>query len=305
MLEEQLIVARWILYLNLGLLFGLPLFSLYTPQGSQVPGPFRRRAPLALLAIVGLLASVWGFLVVTAGMMGVPLLSLDRATLESVTLETAVGWAFVVRVVALLVVLALACAWRAGGRATVPAITAMAALAIATLAWSGHGVATEGMAGWIHLASDVIHLLAASAWLGALVTFLWAAATTRDGSVGSLHGLHRALDGFAVSGIVIVGLIVLTGLVNGALLVGVEGGWKLGASTYGQLLILKLALFAAMLALAASNRFRLTPAIGGGIDGASAAVARLRRSVGLEAATGVAILGLVAWLGTLEPPASG
>ncbi|HEX8056471.1 MAG TPA: copper homeostasis membrane protein CopD [Novosphingobium sp.] len=305
MLEEQLIVARWCLYLSLGLLFGLPLFSLYTPQWSQMPGPVRLRTPLALFAIVGLLVSVWGYLVTTAGMMGVPLLSLDRATLGLVTLETAVGWAFVVRVVALLVVLALACASRAGGRATVPAITAMAALAIATLAWSGHGVATEGMAGWIHLASDVIHLLAASAWLGALAALLWAAATTRGGSAESLHGLHRALDGFAVSGSVIVGLIVLTGLVNGALLFGVEGGWKLGASIYGQLLILKLALFAAMLALAASNRFRLTPAIGAGIDGGSAALARLRQSVALEAATGVAILGLVAWLGTLEPPASG
>ena len=75
---------------------------------------------------------------------------------------------------------------------------------------------------------------------------------------------------------------------------------------YGQLLLAKLALFAAMLALAAANRFRLTPAFGKAIaqgDG-SCAVAALRRSLAAEAGAALLILGLVAWIGTLAPPMS-
>ncbi|AOF94793.1 copper resistance D family protein (plasmid) [Sphingobium sp. RAC03] len=76
------------------------------------------------------------------------------------------------------------------------------------------------------------------------------------------------------------------------------------ARQYGQLLFMKHALFAAMLAMAASDRFRLIPALETGIDSGSnkMAVARLRRSLWAEAAAGVVILGLVGWLGTLEPP---
>lgn len=76
------------------------------------------------------------------------------------------------------------------------------------------------------------------------------------------------------------------------------------ARGYSELLFMRHALFTAMFAMAASNRFRLTPALEVGFDrGANqVAVARLRRSLWAEAAAGVVILGLVGWLGTLEPP---
>src|SRR3546814_1623346 len=61
-----------------------------------------------------------------------------------------------------------------------------------------------------------------------------------------------------------------------------------------------------MLVLAASNRFRLTPALEAVLaaDQTRSATARLRRSLWLEAGAGIAILALVAWFGTLEPPRS-
>ena len=103
-----------------------------------------------------------------------------------------------------------------------------------------------------------------------------------------------------------VGTIVVTGLVNGWMLVGIGNVATLPAILYGQLLIAKLALFVAMLALASLNRFRLTPAFERSIaaDDHGRALAALRTSLALETACVVAVLGLVAWLGTLAPPAS-
>jgi len=45
----------------------------------------------------------------------------------------------------------------------------LGAAAVAALAWAGHAGATQGGQGEIHVVADALHLLAASAWLGALV----------------------------------------------------------------------------------------------------------------------------------------
>ena len=76
-----------------------------------------------------------------------------------------------------------------------------------------------------------------------------------------------------------------------------------------RLLALKLLLFAAMLALAAANRWRLTPALEAALIDSDAdpamAAAAMRRSLIAELMAGAAILALVAWLGTLDPFAPG
>ena len=107
----------------------------------------------------------------------------------------------------------------------------------------------------------------------------------------------------------IVAAIMASGAVNASLLVGPDRILALGASRYGVLLLVKLGLFALMLALAATNRFRLTPALvaaapGGGPD-AERALRVLRRSIAAETAAAIAIFALVAALGTLEPPSAG
>ncbi|MBK9999942.1 MAG: CopD family protein [Sphingomonadales bacterium] len=61
---------------------------------------------------------------------------------------------------------------------------------------------------------------------------------------------HRALEQFSRVGTLAVGLIVLTGIINSLSLMGLPHPYALFASRYGQLLLIKLALFAAMLMLA-------------------------------------------------------
>ena len=177
------------------------------------------------------------------------------------------------------------------------------AVALGSLAWSGHGIMDDGRTGTVHLVADIVHLLAAGVWIGALASLLWMLATARDDSTATSH---QALAGFASVGTASVALVVASGLINSWLLVGPKNLFSLGTSLYGQLLLIKLALFAGMVSLAASNRFRLTPALGAARTPGDShyALQRLRLSLTLEAFAALAVLGLVAWLGTLEPPVS-
>ena len=193
-----------------------------------------------------------------------------------------------------------------------PARTAWLACALlgglgtASLAWLGHGAATEGPGGPVHLISDVLHSWAAAAWIGALVAFLLLL-RARAPHPGSTATLHRALHGFSGFGSVLVAVLVATGLVNSLFLIGpqrLEGLWT---TPYGQLLSLKVLLFGGMLGLAAANRFRLTPALADALEAGprqEAALVALRRSLVVETAAAFGVLALVAWFGTLPPPAA-
>ncbi|WP_295638300.1 copper homeostasis membrane protein CopD [Novosphingobium sp.] len=284
---------RFALYADLMLLFGLPLFALYTPEGRDSVAV--QRPILIGLAIVGMALSAAAIAAMTASMAGVPILDVDRASISAMISATPMGMAWAVRMGALaLLAIGLVALRR-------PAVIAsFGAIALGSLAWTGHGAAGEGNAGTVQLIGDLLHLLSAGAWLGALVglsALLWANSGQAE--------THRALDRFASAGSVIVAAVVGSGLVNGFYIVGWSKLGSLLSTFYGQLLLLKLALFAAMLGLAATNRFRLTPALGKiGRDNADGARRALRKSLMLETGAAIAILGLVAWLGTLAPPMS-
>jgi putative copper resistance protein D len=99
---------------------------------------------------------------------------------------------------------------------------------------------------------------------------------------------------------VLVAAIVASGLVNAWFLIGPSGLPQLVGDPYGRALLAKLALFAAMLALAAANRWHLAPALRR--EPGRTGLAALRRSITAESLAGIGVLALVAWLGTLEPP---
>ncbi|EQB04109.1 copper homeostasis membrane protein CopD [Sphingobium baderi] len=308
MSDVALVAIRWALYVDLGLLFGLPLFALYALGGGRTA---RRHlpmvAPLIGLAVLGLILSSLGFLFQGAAMAGVPFTQPDMSILGDLLDETALGLALKIRMLALLFVLFGAALLNRSPRGATLGATVAGAVALATLAWSGHGAAGEGAAGWLQLGSDLLHLFAAGAWVGAIVAFLLLTLpkiATDDMERAMLA--ERALRGFASVGTLIVGLLILTGAVNGAFLVGPDHVLTLAQSTYGLLLIAKLLLFAAMVGLAGLNRFRLTPALGIAIaqQDAAAAMVLLRKSLLVEGCLAVVILGLVAWLGTLSPPMS-
>ena len=304
--DWPLIAVRFALYVTLSGLFGLSAFSLYGLKAAERADALALRPWLVGSGLLGLLFSGIALALLAAAMAGAPPWPVDQEAIGMLLSGSATGTAWEARMAALVV--ASVAALVAAGRAALLGLVAFAAaVALATLAWTGHGAMDEGAVGWVHLGADILHLLAGGAWAGALLGLVLLVARPA-GRVEAAHLTRtpRALHGVGRGGTILVGTIVVTGIVNVWLLVGLAKLPDLPTTRYGQLLIAKLALFGAMLALASLNRFRLTPAFKRSIAAADhhGALRALRRSLAVEASCAVAILALVAWLGTLEPPAS-
>ena len=169
---------------------------------------------------------------------------------------------------------------------------ALAGVLLAGLAFIGHAGATPGTVGNLHLTSDIVHLIAAGAWLGGLpaLAMLLLATQRVQGTAA------RAAERFSLLGIVCVGALAASGLVNSWNLLGAPS--DLIDSGYGRLLLLKLGLFAAMLGIATVNRFHLTPRL----KAAGARRALARNSLA-ETGLGLGVLLMVGALGTMPPTA--
>lgn len=217
--------------------------------------------------------------------------------------QTQFGFAWQLRL--LLGGLLAACLWlrprRQGRLAT--SLTVLAGLIAATylgsLAFAGHGAEGLGVAQNIHLASDVLHLIAAGLWLGALiplVLLLVYLGRFREDGWTSLAA--RVGDRFSTLGLLAVGVLLVSGTVNAAFLL--DGMHSLTDTDYGQLLLLKVALFAGMVCLAGINRQYLLPHL---LDDGQAAIVvrKLVRNALVEIALGLAILCIVGLLGIMPP----
>ncbi|MEO7689169.1 MAG: copper homeostasis membrane protein CopD [Sphingomonas sp.] len=300
------ISLRWAAYAVLLLSFGLAAFGLLPVWRAERRVVTLLRLPelLAALAAAGLVVSTAQILAMAAGMAGVAMLDLDRQTLVDLITGSAIGHAWLARM-ASLVMLGLAAIYLHRSRAGMLALaTVSSAIASATLAWTGHGSMDEGTRGWIHLAADVLHLLAAGGWLGAIAALLLLLRPSVVADPSNLEVAHRGLDRFSGTGTLLVGLILVTGIINSWMIVGPAHVTDLPASIYGQLLLAKLILFVAMLGLAGANRFRLVPVLARAMaaNNYRHALSSIRRSLLLEIGCATIILALVAWLGTLEPP---
>jgi putative copper resistance protein D len=155
----------------------------------------------------------------------------------------------------------------------------------------------------VHVASDAAHLLAAGAWLGGLVPlgFILLDYSMRDGE--PIVDVDRILLRFSSMGYVAVATLIASGLINSWFLIGSLS--SLLKTLYGQILLGKLAFFAAMLALATANRFWLVPRM---IETRASAsgrpsvwLGRLRYLVLGEQFLGLMILLAVSVLGTMRP----
>ena len=299
------IAIRFGLYLTMSSLFGLSAFSLYGLSGGERGNALAFRAWLIASAALSLLFSFAWFASMTSSMAEVPLWPIDWEAFGAMLTGNTIATAWKIRMAALALAMFAAIAGSRRGTMTIVAIAA--GVALSTLPWTGHGAMDEGTAGWMHLAADILHLIASGAWVGALIALiLLVSRPAARVDASHLTLTHRALHGFGAVGTIVVATIVITGLVNSWFLVGIDKVGTLATNFYGQLLLAKLALFAAMLGLASLNRFKLTPKFEQSIavEDHHSALASLRLSLLVEIGCIVAILGLVAWLGILAPPAS-
>ncbi len=295
-----LIVSRFVHYLALSVLFGVALFPFYgfAPPRRDLQRVRWLRPLLLSAALLGLLSGMSWFAFTTAGMSGSMSGVTDPATLSTVIRQTDFGRVWVLRLVlgAVLILLLLP------RRVTAPRFYALllgSLILLASIALTGHAGSDEGSAGLRHLIADAFHLVAAGVWVGALVVLArLVTISARQLRDDDLRTLHHALSRFSGVGTVVVAVLVLTGLIN-------PGFFSSSLKTaYAQVLLVKLAMFAAMLLLAAANRFWLTPRLGATLDstsGLESAVGTLRKSLLTETGLAILVLAAVAWLGTLSP----
>lgn len=278
------ILLRLALYVDLLLLFGLALFGLYS-----VDAVLRFRPMLRGMALIGALLSVAGLVLMTRAMSGETEFAALWPHLQMMVLETDVGLAWSLRMIALIAVMIWPGLWLA---------SMAGAVALASLAWSGHGAMDNA---W-HLLSDILHLLAAGAWLGAMLALILMSRLDALCSEARIRSLADSVKRFEGVGAVIVLFLSVTGVANYLFIVGPTLGEVL-LGTYGILLAIKVVLFGGMLVLAALNRFHLGPLLEQSLRAGQHQVAAnaLRRSVALELVIALLIVGLVAWLGTLSP----
>ena len=301
-------VVRWVLLLGALVVAGAYSFELL------VAGPvLRRRASgdrlrwlwtlystrLAAAALVLLvLASALQLVVQASAIYEQSMLSVVQGPVGTVLTETDWGRLWVWRMgLAVAIAAVMFVQVRRPGRE--PGLTAISlglgVGLLATLSLTSHAAATVGIRAPA-VANDLLHVMAASVWVGGLAGLLLLAGT----AMATLAGPQRR----RVLAAVVARFSVLAGLSVAALVVtGVYSAWaqvtivEALASPYGVALRAKIALVIGLLLLAAANLLWVRPRLAAD----DSAAQWLRRLVAAEVVVAVLIVLVVGFLTALEP----
>ena len=233
-------------------------------------------------------------------MIAVQTVRLETSPIEAI--QTYFGTIWLARMIITIVLLGL---WFALDRKTnvtkkvqIPMLGAMLAL-ISTSTLIGHGAATgEAPA----LILDYIHNLVAAVWIGGIFYFVF----TLLPSLSNLKEESREkmslvlIPRFSIAFIISIGIVIITGPLLMWFLESDVG--LITESVYGQLIILKIAIASVMVALGGFFQFRVQKTAEKNYHSGKINVHRkLKRSLKVDAALGVILLGVVALLtnGTL------
>ncbi|PZU92690.1 MAG: hypothetical protein DI527_08440 [Chelatococcus sp.] len=202
----------------------------------------------------------------------------DLPTLRTIA-ETGFGKALLLRAALLAGAVAL---FRRGGWAS-PAALSLLVLAALLQGALGHGAATDPTT----MTALGIHAAAAGLWLGCLPPLLMVCMHLPDQA-------PILAKRFTPLGLACVAILAATSLMQAQAFAGTLPA--LLGTDYGKLALVKLALFAGLLLLAAANRFRFVPKAeaGGSVSG-------LTLSIAAEIGLGLAIVGVAATLAN-QPP---
>jgi putative copper export protein len=287
-IDPQPILA-WPLVGSQLLIFGTTAFALAAAPREAAIGDGSSRSMVVLwrvLALVILAVSPLRFLSVAAGMADSTWREVIPA-MPQIMRETFAGRVWTWRLAA-AAMLALAAWVPARGTLSTSAICAISAVLLALQSVTSHAVDKGAFAIAIHFA----HQVAASAWIGALVSLLIGASYGHAGA----EWLRRATSRVSA----IAGWSVAALAVTGALRVWNALGTRLDLlvySIYGRTLLWKLGTAATVILIGGYNRYRLVPAIG-----EASARATLIRNVTVECILLAAVIGWSVVLANTPPP---
>jgi putative copper export protein/mono/diheme cytochrome c family protein len=204
-----------------------------------------------------------------------------------VALQTQFGQWLLGRGVLLVVVLPLLGRWRTG--TAIAAVVAATALAVQPML--GHAGALGGSLGTTLIVSEVLHLLAAGAWLGSLLPLFITIGTLPHNAAATAC---RSFTPVGLSAVLVLGGTATVQVAE--FMGGVPGLFGTG---YGRVALVKLGLFVVLLALAALNRLALTDRLTGTTP--DAARRRMRVSIAAEAALGTLVVLTAGFLASHAP----
>jgi putative copper resistance protein D len=307
-----LVGARLIQFSAALILFGAPMFFLYGFEAGSSPTAIAERSrwqrPIVLTAAVFafLGAFVWIFSE-TAAVSDDPNDAFNAAALWLILSKTHFGHAALARIALLIVSIGAALCVRRP-RTLWVVQTLLGGGIVASFAWTGHGATSRGAVGMIHLAADLLHLLTAGIWIGALLSLVVLIVRSNNSrAFEAVRAAQFGLDRFSAIGVLVVAVLVLSGLVNSWFLIAPH--WHALLTTpYGILLLVKLALFVSMLGLAALNRYWAAPSLRDSLNHqcpTRQSLHALRTIVATETGLALLVLISVSILGMLVPPVSG
>jgi len=306
MFTPQLIIARAIHIGASILLTGIFTFDviILSPAARRSSSDFHeleqrlfRLAVWSLLA--ALLSALLWFWLEVASMNELSLKdALSTTAWQAVLFETQFGRVWELRlglIAAAFVLVASALAQIQARRALIVVLWLASIVLLVSPAWISHAAAATAQS--FGMLGDMIHLCAAGLWVGGLVPLAIFLMRVRASSSLS-KVVPYVLPRFSTLSLCCVSVLVVSGISNSWLLVG--SVYALFTTLYGQLLLLKLPLFAILVGLGACNRFLVKaklPKAPADPD----LLAQLRRNVLCEACLGVAVVAIVACLGVTPP----
>jgi putative copper resistance protein D len=301
---DALVLSRWVHFATVFLLFGASFFWLTV--GRQAPGqtvpdlPRSQRATVRLLAIAAPLAALSGLgwlLGMLANMTGGFGPAIDPENLRLFFFETAFGPVWGVRLILLAAAAVTALSpLRNDIRFTI--LGHAGALLLISQAWLGHAAeGGSGLYGAMTISVYCAHVCAGGAWVGGLPPLIFAMFETRTaGPEASRKETYEILSRYSAMASIAVTLLVLSGIANAWFRTAGSLG-ILGRTGYGAVLLAKIILVTAMLALAAFNRFIAMPRLRRGTP-----AGHPRASILVELGLGVLVVAAAAVLGITPPP---
>jgi copper transport protein len=296
-------VVRGLDYLSIALVAGTLFFLLWIVPPGLMGGAFERRGWTMLAAGLGLgvVVGVLGVILQGAQSDGLSLGASLRWSVVSGVLSTRFGWVWGVRTALFAISLAtLGGRHRRGVRAWLAVVSAFA---VATPALSGRPSTQSPVV--IFLPADVVHVAAASVWVGGIVCIVFALPhALRAAAPQERTGLLLTVLGrFSPVALVCVLVLALSGIVQGY--IAIRSLHALAHTTYGELVLLKTMLLGLLIGMGAVVRERVIPTLRGlaaaGAPPGEAALV-LRRATAAEIAAMASVFAVTAALIAFVPP---
>lgn len=301
------VIIRWVQFASLLLVIGAVAFRSWVfPRAAAALGEPERIA----LASAAASAGSWGawllaesaiarLLAQAATLHGARHMT-DLVVLGPMLAGTIWGHTWILQIVAAIVaIIAFRSARHEATSRAAWRVAAVAAVALALVpAFSGHAVATPNQP-LVAVIADTFHVLGAGAWLGTLTVMLAAGLplmrrASADGRTGALSAMVNAFSPLALG---CAALVVFTGVIAARHHLG---SWAAFTSTsYGETLLVKLAVVLLLVGVGAWNWRRVRPSLAPGDD---ADLRRIRRSGTAEATLALVILLVTAVLVALPTP---